>query len=266
MAASVTINQSGLSAGVAGRARQDIKTGTAVTLSAAGGPFLSYKWSIRYRAIDILTGTRSSAVLSASTSATTSISPIEIPGDYAGRLLVDSGAGLGASPEDIFDWTFYAGIDGDPLYGAPAAGTDELPQRDPAFGERTEHNVPDAVDATGNVEGWARTMLGWFAVVRRLYARQLFTIAIVTNDGAAAALGREVGVSGAVRNSVGNVTVSFDSTFPDSDYAAIALPIGAVGGSAVVSTRSAGSCIVERGDPGGSLVDGDFVLLAMLRF
>src|SRR5512147_1551254 len=110
MAVSVTINQAGKPAGVAGQSREDLNTGVSVTLSQSGGPFLSYLWTLRYVAIDVLTDTRSAAVLSAPTAATTTLSPIDKPGEYSGRLTVDSGAGLGASPSDVFDWTFYAGV------------------------------------------------------------------------------------------------------------------------------------------------------------
>jgi hypothetical protein len=261
----VKIDQAAKPAGVAGQAREDLDTGVPVTLTAVGGPFLAYSWTLRYVAIDILTDTRATSILSAPAAAVTSLSPIDKPGMYAGRLAVDSGAGLGASPEDIADWSFYAGTPGDPLYGPLASAPDELPRRGIAAGERGEHNVPDALDPGGNVDGWAREWERWKAVFRRLYSRQLFAVGIVTNNGVAA-LGREIGLAGAVRNSLGNVTVTFDSAFLDADYAAFALPIGSTGGSATVVSRLAGSCVVERGDMGGSLVDADFVLVAALRF
>jgi hypothetical protein len=267
MAVSVKIDQSGAPAGVAGRAREDLETGLAVTLAAQGGPFVQYQWSVRDRAVDILAGTRSTASLSAPTSATTSLSPIDVAGNYAGRLIVDSGSGLGASPDDVFDWTFYAGDPGDPQFGPPGALPDDLPRREPGFGERLEHNVPDAVDAGGNAEGWAREMKRWFAVARRLYRRQLFAVGVVSlPSGGPAALGRELGLAGVTRNSLGRVTVTFDVAFHDALYAAFALPLGATGGSACVVTRGTTSCVVERGDPGGSLADADFVLVCALRF
>lgn len=262
----VKIDQAAKPAGVAGQAREDIDTGVAVTLSAVGGPYLAYQWSLRYVAIDILAATRASSVLATPSAAVTSLSPIDKPGMYAGRLVVDSGAGLGASAADVADWCFYAGVPGDPLYGPPAAAPDELPRRPIAAGERGEHNVPDGLDPTGNVDGWAREWERWKAVIRRLYARQLFAAGIVTNDGVSAALGREVGLATATRNSVGNVTVTFDSAFPDALYLAGALAIGPTGGSATVVSRAVGSCVVERGDLGGSLADADFVLLCALRF
>lgn len=263
----VKIDQAAKPAGVAGRAREDLDTGLPATLTAVGGPYLQYQWTLRYVAIDILAGTRATSILSAPAAAVTSLNPIDKPGMYAGRIAVDSGAGLGASPDDVADWTFYAGTPGDPLFGPLAAAPDELPRRGIAAGERGEHNVPDALDPAGNVDGWAREWERWKAVFRRLYSRQLFAVGIVTLPGGGpAALGREIGLSGAVRNSLGNVTVSFDTAFLDALYAVAALPIGPTGGSATVVSRAAGSCVVERGDSGGSLVDADFVLVAALRF
>lgn len=266
MAVSVTINQAGKPAGVAGQSREDLDVGLAVSLSQSGGPFLAYQWTIRYVAIDVLTDTRSAAVLSAPTSATTSLSPIDKPGEYSGRLVVDSGAGLGASPDDVFDWTFYAGIPGDPIYGQPSAAGDELPRRAPGAGERGEHNAPDALDPGGNPDGWARTLEKWFALVRRLYLRQLFAVALVTWDGAGYVVTRQIGVSGATRVSTGVISVTFAGSFPDANYASGALAAGPSGGSAVVPVKGTNGCEVHRGDLAGSLVDASFILLVALRF
>ena len=266
MAATVTIDQAGAPAGVAGEAREDLVTGVSVTLTAGGGPFTAYQWTLRSVAVDVLAETRSAAVLSAPTSSSTSLSPIDLPGNYAGRLTVDSGAGLGASPEDVFDFTFYAGVTGDPLLGPVNADEEELPAREPGFSERLEHNVADVIDPAGNTEGWARTMARWFAIIRALYSRRAVAVGIVQLTGAGASVLRDVGLGTATRTGVGVVTVTFTKAFADALYAAYALPIGATGGSCVVTSRAAGSCVVERGDSGGSLVDADFVILAALRF
>jgi ABC-type sugar transport system ATPase subunit len=77
---------------------------------------------------------------------------------------------------------------------------------------------------------------------------------------------RDVGLGTATRTAQGVVTVTFTKAFADALYAAYALPIGATGGSCVVTSRATGSCVVERGDVTGSAVDADFVLIAMLRF
>src|SRR5512139_1225814 len=142
----VKIDQAAKPPGVAGQAREDLDTGVAVTLSAIGGPYLQYQWSLRYVAIDILAGTRATSVLATPAAAVTSLAPIDKPGMYTGRIIVDSGAGLGASPDDVADWSFYAGTPGDPLFGPLAAAPDELPRRGIAAGERGEHNVPDVLD------------------------------------------------------------------------------------------------------------------------
>lgn len=266
MAATVTIDQAGAPAGVAGEAREDLVTGVSVTLTAGGGPFTAYQWTLRSVAVDVLAETRSAAVLSAPTSSSTSLSPIDLPGNYAGRLTVDSGAGLGASPEDVFDFTFYAGVTGDPLLGPVNADEEELPAREPGFSERLEHNVADLIDPAGNTEGWARTMARWFAVVRALYSRRAVAVGIVQLTGAGASVLRDVGIGTATRTAQGVVTVTFSKNFADALYAAFALPIGATGGSCVVTSRSTTGCVVERGDVTGSAVDANFVLVAMLRF
>lgn len=154
MAAQITVNQAAKPAGVAGQAREDLDLGTAVTLSAAGGPFLAYLWTIVDKPIDIVTGARSAAALSAPTSSSTNVAPIDKPGTFLVQLAVDSGSGLGALAGDVARITFYAGP-------ALAADPTLLPRRWPATGETSEHNVPDAVDAGGNPDGWAREWLRW---------------------------------------------------------------------------------------------------------
>lgn len=264
MALSVKIDQAGKPAGVAGQAREDLDTGLPVTLSAVGGPYLSYLWSLRYVGIDHLTSTRSAAALTAATASTTQLTPIDLPDNYAGRLVVDSGAGLGATPDDVFDWTFYAGAPGDPLRGQPSADAAELPRRPIAPGERGEHNVPDALDPAGNVDGWARERARWDELARQLSIRKLYAAGEVTNDGVSATLLRSFGIAGAVRTGLGAVDVTFDAAFEDVDYVAVALPI-TQGGQGVVTARLKTGCTVERGDPFGSALDGDFVLLVGLR-
>lgn len=265
MAASVTINQTGKPAGVAGVARQDLVTGTPVTLSVAGGPFLEQRWSIRSLAVDVVQEVRASSVLSSTTTSTTTLSPINVAGTYAGRLVVDSGSGLGATPDDIFDWSFYAGIDGDPIHGAIASDGDDLPQRKPSFGERLEHNVPDAIDPSGNKEGWKRTLDRWFAVIERLFQRQAFVIAIITTDGVTAEVARGSGVATATLNSVGTFTLTFTKDFPDYQYGAVAIPLG-VAGNAIVTMQDVDTCVVERADIGGTLANLDFLFIAWLKF
>lgn len=265
MAVQIKVDQSGKPAGVAGQAREDLVTGTAVTLTAIGGPFGAHQWTIIDKPIDIEAAARSSASLATPTNAVTSLTPIDVPGTHLVRLAVDSGSGLGAGPDDVAEITFYAGTSGSTTLGDLAADPTFLPRRIPATREQAHHNAPDAIDAGGNPDGWAREWLRWFSIVRKLWVRQFFAAAIVTNDGVSATLGRQFGISGVVRTGAGVVRVSFSSAFPDANYAAFALPIGSVGGSAVVTSRTTTTCDVERGDASGAIADADFVVVAILR-
>lgn len=161
MAVQIVINQSGKSAGVAGQAREDLDTGTAVLVAAVGGPFLAYQWSFQYRAINIVAGARATSLFATPTASSSLINPIDQPGTYLIQLAVDSGSGLGATEEDVATITFYAGptLNADPTL---------LPRRIPAFRERLQHNVPDVIDPTGNTEGWSREWLRWFAYIETL--------------------------------------------------------------------------------------------------
>lgn len=269
MAALAKIDQVPLSPGVAGQARDDVATGAAVTLTAAGGPFGGYLWVVDYLAVDASqagTIVRATSALTAPTSSVTQLTPIDKRGTYAGRLLVDSGAGLGAGVDDVAYWSFYAGVAGDPVTGALASDPTSIPRRVPAAGERAEHNSVSSLYPGGNPLGWAYEWLQWFAVIERLFSRQLFAAAVVTLTSGGASISRKIGVASVTRNSVGNVTVAWAAAFPDALYGAFALPIGATGGSCVVSSRATGTCVVERGDPGGSLADASFVVFAVLRF
>lgn len=149
MAVQITLNQTGKPPGVAGQAREDFDLGTAVVASASGGPFSAYRWSIVSKPVDVVSATKSGAGLSAPTSSTTQVSPLDVAGTHLIELLVDAGYGLGARIEDVARITFYAGP-------ALAANPKRFPRRRPAFGERAEHNAPDALDPTGNPDGWAR--------------------------------------------------------------------------------------------------------------
>lgn len=268
MAASVKIDQAAAPAGVPGQAREDLVTGLAVTLTASGGPFSQYQWLVDYRAIDAGPSglSRATSALTAPTASVTQLTPVDKRGTYRGRLLVDSGAGLGAGVDDVAEWSFYAGVSGDPVKGSPAADPTKLPRRTIAAGERAAHNVPDLLDPGGNPDGWARERLRWDSVAELLFALGVRAVAVVTLTGGGAVVSRQAGVLGAARAAQGVVTVSWATAFPDALYAAAALPVGPVGGMASVSSRLAGSCVVERADVGGSLVDADFVVLAMLGF
>jgi hypothetical protein len=247
MAVQIQINQG--TSGVAGQAREDIVLGTPVQLVAVGGPFLAYQWSIIDKAIDIVAGTQSAALIVAPTASTTQMSPIDTAGTYLVQVLVDSGSGLGALPADVARITFYAGP-------ALAADPQELPRREMAFRETTEHNVPDVVFPSGNVRGWAQERLRWQAVLTRMYIGKSWAWAKValTSGGASVPSAFNAGVS---RTGVGQVTVTFTDALPNADYAVTATASGS-GGTCTVTSATSGGFTIERADFAGVLVDDDF--------
>lgn len=253
MPASIKIDQAAKPAGVAGQAREDLSTGTAVQATAMGGPFLAHQWSFVHRPIDIMTATRASSIFSAPTGATTLVDPINVAGTYELELRVDSGSGLGATAADIARITFYAG---------PALATlpNRLPRRKPAFSETTEHNVPDAVDPSGNPEGWSREMYRWFAVIEKLYEGHIWAAGrIALPLGGPISIVRGFNIAGtSARLSTGRVRIDFATALPDANYNVITNARGAIGGSATPNTELAASFIVERADLGGALADADF--------
>jgi hypothetical protein len=247
MAVQIQINQG--TTGTPGQAREDLVTGTAVTLVAVGGPYLAYSWSIVDKPIDIVTSTQSSALIVAPTASTTQVSPIDVGGTYLVQILVDSGSGLGALPTDVARITFYAG----PTLAANPA---QLPRREMAFRETTEHNVPDAVFPSGNPRGWAQERLRWQEVLKSVYGVKSFAWGRValTSGGATLTSGVNVGVS---RTGVGRVTVTLTTAAPVSTYAVVATALGAGGSVAAFNTTTA-TFDIERADLGGGLVDADF--------
>lgn len=155
---------SGAPPGVTGQAREDLATGFPVTLTAVGGPYLGYQWSIVDKPLDIVAATQSGALLGSPTASTTSFGPIDTVGTYLVQIVVDSGSGLGATPDDIAQITFYAGVGLNSLNPDP----EQLPRRQMAFRETTQHNVPDVVFPLGNPRGWAQEWERWFALLRRI--------------------------------------------------------------------------------------------------
>lgn len=159
----IKIDQTGKPAGLPGVAREDLNLGTDVVLSAVGGPFRAYRWSVVNGAIDYSINDLSSAAPVSPTNSVTTVTPIDVSGTYLVQLEIDSGRGLGATADDVARITFYAGV---PL----ATNIDELPQRIPAPEETNEHNVPNTIFPTGNRIGWAYTVGRYlYGVVRRLY-------------------------------------------------------------------------------------------------
>ncbi len=218
MPVQIKIDQTGKPAGIAGFAREDLATGVGVTLSAIGGPFLAYRWRIVSKPIDILTSTRSSALLATPTASITLCTPIDVLGTHLLELTVDSGNGLGASDADIVRITFYAG----PTLSATPA---DLPQREPAAFESLEHNVPDTLDSGGNPEGWARTWKKWFAVIRSLVPGKAWARGRITNPSGVPALLDNDGIASVVQISPGVTGVVFTTPMPDTNYSVLATGI-----------------------------------------
>lgn len=159
MAVLIKVDQAAAPPGVPGQAREDLVTGVGVTLTAVGGPFLAYAWSIISKPIDISIPVEASSLLGSPTASTSTLSPIDVAGTYLVEVAVDSGSGLGALAGDIARITFYAGPT---LAVAPT----ELPRREMAAFESTEHNVPDAIQPLGNTQGWSREWYRWFAAIK----------------------------------------------------------------------------------------------------
>lgn len=159
----IKIDQSGKPPGLPGVAREDLDLSVDVVLSAVGGPFRAYRWTVVDQALEFQIDYLGTAAVVSPFASTTTLTPIDASGTYLVQLEIDSGLGLGATADDIVRITFYAGL---PLATLP----DELPQRIPATREYTEHNVPNPAYPLGNAIGWAYTIGRWLdGVVRRLY-------------------------------------------------------------------------------------------------
>ena len=255
MSVQIQIDQpgSGAPAGSPAQAREDLVLGFPVQLTAIGGPFLAYLWSLVDKTVDMAAGAQSLALLSAPTAAITQVTPIDIEGTYEAQVVVDSGFGLGALPEDVARITFYAG----PTLNALAADPAELPRREPSFQETTEHNVPDAIFPLGNARGWAQERQRWQEVLKRIYAGKSWAWGRVTvpSGGPVSAVG--FNLAGAVYVSAGVVDVSFTRPLPNNQYAVIPNARG-VGGQVYVDTETVNGFRLYHADPWGMLTDGDF--------
>ncbi len=226
----IRIDQIGLPAGIPGRAREDLVLGTPASLTAIGGPFSTYRWSLISKPIDPVAPIASAAGLTSPSASTTQVTPLDLRHTYLAELLVDSGFGLGALPEDVARITFYAG----PTLAADAR---RRPRRRPAFGERREHNVADALQPGGNSEGWARELARldasdedvWFT--KAWAAARVFTIA-----GPSAQVLRAYNVASVTWNSGNsNYDVAFDDVLPDANYCVLISPYADGTGSWLIS-------------------------------
>ena len=234
MALQIVINQAGKPAGVAGQAREDLDLGVPVTLSTSGGPFAQYRWSIISKPVDLITTlARSAAGLATPTSSTTQFTPIDLEGTYLLELAVDSGAGLGAKDTDVARISFYAG----PLL---AAEPWMYPRREPAFGERTEHNVPDVIDPSGNPEGWAREKLRQYLVQKDLWIGRLWAGGtVVGHPFPLASFQRVYRCSNVVWNfGTSMYDITFDTPLPDGAYSVFITPQGSAGANGFVAYRT----------------------------
>jgi hypothetical protein len=256
----IRVDQAALPAGTAGRAREDLVTGVNATLTAVGGPYGAYLWRLVHAPIDIAAGVRSAALVSTPTTASTVCGPLSVPGTHLVEVLVDSGSGLGATADDVARITFYAGLAGSKLFGPLAPNPERLPRRVPAFQETVEHNVPDVLDPTGNVDGHARELQRWFYAVGRMWeGSKVWASGRVTLTGAGAVLVRGFNVvqAGVNRTGAGNVTVAFQQALPDGLYLPEVWPITDVGHCYPTSILASGFTVARR-DDGGSPYDQDF--------
>lgn len=259
----IKIDQAAAPAGLPGVAREDLATGSPVTLTAVGGPFAAYRWTIIDRALDFTNDTLSAAAISASTQAITTMTPIDVAGTYLVQLEIDSGNGLGASADDIARITFYAG----PTLAADAF---ELPQRIPAARETTEHNVANAAYPAGNSIGWAYAVGRWFyGIVRRLFRTGPRAGARVSTASAGPT------VTEIRKNYVTSVTfdgaaytVTLNPPFTDLDYGVVVTPHESVDyghpTTWAVSIMSESTFTISFYDNADAATGADFTVLVAL--
>lgn len=250
MAAQIIVDQAAAPPGIAGKAREDLVTGTDVTLTAAGGPFLQHLWRLIDKPVDIVAGTLASSVLVTPTASATLVQPVDVRGTYLAELVVDSGQGLGAGADDIARITFYAGP-------ALAANPQALPRRQPAARETTEHNVNDLIFPAGNPRGWAQEWERWFAYMQTGAEFSAARVSVV-GGGPAAVVGNAINVAGTNWVATGVVDITFTNAAPDGNYLVIPVARGPVGGSCTVDTEAVGGFRLYRADATGALIDADF--------
>lgn len=263
MAVQILIDQPGSGAppGVVGQAREDMVVGFPALLTAIGGPFIAYQWSIIDKAVDMLAGVQSTALVSAPFAVATPMTPIDLEGTYLVQVVVDSGSGLGALPDDVARLTFYAG----PTLNALATSPTELPRREMAFRETTEHNVPDLVFPLGNSRGWAEERQRWQEVLKLIYTGKSWAWGrVAVPPGGPASLTGLALNAGVVRAAVGVVDVVFTTPLPNANYAVEHSARGA-GGETYVDTETINGFRLYRSDPWGVLVDADFAFNVQAR-
>lgn len=240
--------------GSPGVAREDFVLGTPVTATAVGGPYAAYQWSILDKPVDLYTNVQSGAFFSSPNAAASQIQPIDVPGTHYIQLAVDSGSGIGATADDIAAITFYAGPALNPV-------AEELPRRFPAFGEKTEHNVPDLVFPFGNPRGWAQEMQRWFMA---LMSSASGKFAAVRYDEGTSSIVSSSNVASVSKTATGVYVVQFVTNAPNANYIVLGGARGAVGGGASSSGEAINSFILHRSDSWGGYVDADFNAIVVL--
>lgn len=216
----IKIDQASKPAGLPGQAREDLDLGTPVLLTAVGGPFRAYRWTIIDKAIDfgVEPNVISGANLTASTAASTQVTPIDIAGTYLVKIEVDSGSGLGRTANDVTTLTFYAGP-------TLAARADELPQRIPAAREYEEHNVPNVVYPAGNSVGWAYAVGRWIGgILRRLFRVAPRAGALIATEAPTVVIELKKLYISSVTFDGTDYTVNLDPPFPDPRYGVFVSP------------------------------------------
>jgi hypothetical protein len=214
MPVAIVLNQIAAPPGVPGFAREDFVTGSPVTIAAVGGPYFAYQWRIIDKPIDLTVPVQATTVIGVFDAASTTLSPIDLPGTYLIELLVDSGSGLGATDQDVARITFYANDVSMPLSTDAA----EMPRRTPAFRERLEHNVPETLFPGGNPRGWAEERLRFDEAILRMYQGKSYAHGRVNVAGAGTSLVDAFNSATATWTALGVVDIVFTRPLQNNLY------------------------------------------------
>lgn len=149
MALQITLSQTGKPVTPAGQARENLALGVAIVATASGGNG-TFAWLLADKPPADDMQTQSSASLSSSSGTSVSWTP-----DNDGTYRIECTSGT-----ETVSITAHAGA-------TLATTSGDLPQREPAFGETVEHNVPDVLDTSGNRNGWERAVRRWMKVIKK---------------------------------------------------------------------------------------------------
>lgn len=254
MAVSILINQPTKPAGVVGRAREDLILGTDVDLTAVGGPFLAYQWSIIDKPVDYASSSQSGAYLSTINAANTKVQTVDNAGTYLVQIVVDSGFGLGARPEDVARITFYAGPALNPTYN-------ELPRRKPAFQEKTEHNVTDSIFPAGNPRGHATELDRWLEAFSKI---GIFAAARWNDGSGGMVSSKNIASITPVLGQPGCYDVQFTTPATDGNYLVLPVARGGTGGFVSSNGEATNGFLLYRSDPFGQQTSADFSFIVVV--